>query len=108
MLFLGFDTSFVAFYGAIVGILLLAAAVFFTFQARPKRALLAALGVMLLAFCLLEARDYVFVKYYRLPPQYSLKIVSEGGRIKYDKLFYDVYRYRSDSGEETYVFAENQ
>ena len=108
LIFLGFDTSFVAFYVAIVGILLLAAAVFFTFQARPKRALLAALGVMLLAFCLLEARDYVFVKYYRLPPQYSLKIVSEGGRIKYDKLFYDVYRYRSDSGEETYVFAENQ
>lgn len=63
--FYGFDTSFVAFYGAIVGILLLAAAVFFTFQARPKRALLAALGVMLLAFFLLEARDYVFVKYYR-------------------------------------------
>ena len=61
LLFLGFDTSFVAFYGAIVGILLLAAAVFFTFQARPKRALLAALGVMLLAFFLLEARDYVFV-----------------------------------------------
>lgn len=53
LLFLGFDTSFVAFYGAIVGILLLAAAVFFTFQARPKRALFAALGVMLLAFCLL-------------------------------------------------------
>ena len=37
--------------------------------------------------------------------QYSLKIVSEGGRIKYDKLFYDVYRYRSDSGEETYAVS---
>lgn len=108
LLFLGFDVSYVAVFTALAGVLLLAAAVFLTFRGRPKKALLMAALVLLFSFCLLEARDYVFVKYYRLPPQFNLQIVWGENGIRYDKLFYDVYRYHVDTADETYVIAANQ
>lgn len=105
LIFLGFDTSLFFIYAALGGTLLLAAAAFLTFRARPKRGLLAAALVLLLVFGLLEARDFAYVKYYRLPPQLNLRIETGSGQIKYEKLFYDVYRNHVDTGEETYVIA---
>ena len=106
--FLGFDVSYVAVFAALAGVLLLAAALFLAFRGRPKKALLMATLVLLFSFCLLEARDYVFVKYYRLPPQFNLQVVWGENGIRYDKLFYDVYRYHVDTADETYVIAANQ
>lgn len=107
LLFLGFDVSFVAFYAALAGVFFLAAAVFLTFRGRPKKGLLAAALVLLLSFCLLEARDYVFVQCYRLPPQFNLQVVWGGNGIRYDKLFYDVYRYHVDTAEEVYEIVSH-
>lgn len=108
LLFLGFDTSFVAFYASILGGLLLAAATLLHFRGRWKRGMLAAAAVLLLTFCLLEARDFVFVKLYQLPPQYNLRIVTGQDEIRYEKLFYDVYCFPSERGADRYQIAAKQ
>lgn len=105
LIFLGFDTSLFFAYAAFGGTLLLAAAAFLAFHGRPKKRFLAAAAVLLLVFGLLEARDYACVKYYSLPPQLNLSIETGQGQIKYEKLFYDVYRTQVDTGKEAYSFA---
>lgn len=108
LIFLGFDTSLFFAYAAFGGALLLAAAAYITFRARLKKGLLAAAVVLLLIFGLLEARDYAYVKYYSLPPQLNLRIETGSGQIKYEKLFYDVYRINMDTGEEAYAISAKQ
>ncbi len=108
LLFLGFDTSFVAFYASILGGLLLAAATLLHFRGRWKRGILAAAAVLLLTFCLLEARDFVYVTFYELPPQYNLRIVTGYDEIRYEKLFYDVCRSRSETGKDLYQIVVKQ
>ena len=107
LLFLGFDTSFVAVYASLLGALLLAAAAWLQCQGK-RRGLLAAGLVLLLALGLFELRDFVFVTFYELPPQYSLQIVTGQGEIRYEKLFYDVIRSRPEGGEECYQIAAKQ
>lgn len=105
MLFLGYDTSWVAIYSTL-GILILAAGVFRLFRKRFLTGLLAAALTLLLTFGLFEARDYVSVTRYAMPPLYNLSISTtfpnDEKTIRYHKLFYDVYRYHVDSEGEFY------
>lgn len=106
LLFLGYDTSWVAVYSTI-GTLIVAVAVFMTLKKRILIAILSVVTVLLLAFGISEARDYVYVKYYSMPPLYRISILTtfyNGEKvIKYDKVFYDVYRYNADTSDEYYV-----
>lgn len=106
LLFLGYDTSWVAIFSTL-GVLILAAGVLRLFRKRLLTGLLAVGLILLLAFGLFEARDYVSVTRYAMPPLYNLSITTtfpnDGKTIRYHKLFYDVYRYHVDSEDEYYL-----
>ncbi|MDD4188691.1 MAG: helix-turn-helix transcriptional regulator [Eubacteriales bacterium] len=105
LLFLGYDTSWVAVYSWI-GVLLISVAVFRLFYKRRIAAVLSAFLVLLLAFCIFHARDYIYVTRYNMPPLYRTKTTTTFFNnekvIKYETLFYDVYRYNADTAEEWY------
>jgi len=105
LLFLGYDTSWVAIY-SLLGMLILAAGIFRLFRKRFLSGLLAAGLILLLACGLFEGRDYVSVTHYNMPPLYNLSITTtfpdNEKTIRYHKLFYDVYRYNVDSENEYY------
>lgn len=106
LLFLGYDTSWVSIY-SILGSLLITAGIFRLFRKRFLTGLLAAGLTLLLAFGLFEARDYVSVTQYAMPPLYNLSITTtfpnSEKTIRYHKLLYDVYRYHVDSENEYYL-----
>lgn len=105
LLFLGYDTSWVAVYSWI-GVLLISVAVFRLFYKRKLVAVLSALLVLLLAFCVFQARDYIYVTRYNMPPLYRTRTTTTFRNnekvIKYETLFYDVYRYNADTEDESY------
>jgi transcriptional regulator with XRE-family HTH domain len=108
--FLGYDTSWVSVY-ATLGLLFAAVAAFLTFSKRLIYSFAAALVVLLLGFGFFEARDYVSVTRNAMPPLFSFRITTtfyNDKVIKYDKLFYDVYRYHADSADECYVIVPNR
>jgi transcriptional regulator with XRE-family HTH domain len=105
LLFLGYDTSWVAVYSWI-GVLLVSIAVFRVFYKRKLVAVLSALLVLLLAFCIFQARDYIYVTRYNMPPLYRTRTTTTFQNdkmvIKYETLFYNVYRYNVDTEDEWY------
>jgi transcriptional regulator with XRE-family HTH domain len=105
LLFLGYDTSWVAVYSTI-GMLMIAVAMFMAFRKRLLLAIISVVVVFLLAFGISEARDYINIKYYSMPPLYNISTLTTFYREKviiYHKVFYDVYRYHPDTSEEYYV-----
>ncbi len=111
LLFLGYDTSWVSVY-SIIGVIIIACAVFRILHKNRVKAILAILGLFLLAGMSFEARDYIWVTYYSMPPLYNLSILTsfsadnEDKVIKYEKLFYVVYRYHVDQPDEYYVIRQ--
>lgn len=105
LLFLGYDTSWVAVYSWI-GVMLISVAVFRLFYKRKMVAILSALLVLLLAFCIFQARDYIYVTRYNMPPLYRTRTITtflnNERVIKYETLFYNVYRYNADTEDEWY------
>jgi len=109
--FLGYDTSWVSIYASF-GLLLLAAAAFLTFSKRLIFSFVAALAVLMLGFGFFEVRDYVSVARNAMPPLFNFRIMTTFNNdekvIRYDKLFYDVYRYNADSADEYYKIVPNR
>jgi len=108
--FIGSDTSWVSIF-ATFSLLVLAAATFLIFSKRLLVSMVAALVVLLLGFGFFEARDYVSVTRNAMPPLFNCRIITtfyNDKVIKYDKLFYDVYRYHADSADEYYEIVPNR
>lgn len=109
LLFLGVDTSWVSVY-SILGILVIAVAVFRLFRRNIKEALIVAVVALLVAFGIFETRDYLYVTQYALPPLYNISILStfedDQKTITYHKLFYDVVRHNTDTEDEFYTIVK--
>ncbi len=105
-LFLGIDTSWVSI-STILGTLVVSLAVFRLFRKRLKTAIISSLLILIIAVGIFETRDYLYVTRYSLPPLFNFKITTtfeeDKKLIKYDKLFYDVVRYNTDTENEFFT-----
>jgi len=110
LLFLGVDTSWVSVY-SILGTIMIAIAIFLWFRKKFVRALILAFVTLLVAFGIFEARDYIYVTQYSLPPLYNISILTNfenaEKKITYHKIFFNVVRHNPDEENEFYTIEKH-